>query len=352
MKRRRSRRVMKGVVAVGGGAPVSVQSMTNTHTEDIDATVRQINRLAEIGCQIVRVAVPTERAAAAIREIKRQIPIPLVADIHFSASLAVKAIKSGADCVRINPGNLRNWTDVRKVVRAAKEAGVSMRVGVNSGSIRRRKGLDVAGGKGDMVKLMVDTTLQYCERIEKMGFGQIVVSLKTSDVLSTIACYRAIARKCDYPLHLGVTAAGPPADSAVKSAIGIGSLLADGIGDTIRVSVTGPPEEEVVIGHRILKAVGLEEKGLEVFSCPTCGRCEINLEKIVKAVKKKTAGMKKNLTVAIMGCVVNGPGEAAEADVGIAGGKGFAYLFKKGKKIRRVEEAEIVPVLLEEIARM
>ena len=341
---------------MGGGAPVTVQSMTNTHTEDIDATVRQISALAEMGCDIIRVAVPTVKAARAIREIKGQIDIPVVADIHFSASLAVHAIKSGADCVRINPGNLRDWTEVRKVVRAAKDAGISMRIGVNSGSIRRRKGLEVVSEKKaesqDIVGLMVETTLRYCERIERMGFGEMVLSLKTSDALSTIACYRSIAKKCDYPLHLGVTAAGPPEDSAIKSAIGIGALLADGIGDTIRVSVTGPLEQEVVIGHQILKAVGLEEKGLEVFSCPTCGRCEINLDRIVAEVRRKTAHIKKNLSVAIMGCVVNGPGEAAEADIGIAGGKGFAYLFKKGKKIGRIPESEIVPALLAEIERL
>ncbi len=347
---------MKGDVPVGGSAPVSVQSMTNTHTEDIDATTRQVNGLAELGCHVIRVAVPTVRAARAIRAIKTQIGIPLVADIHFSASLAVHAIKAGADCVRINPGNMRDWADVRKVVRAAKDAGISMRIGVNSGSIRRRKGLEVVSEKKaksqDIVALMVETVLRYCERIERMGFDRMILSLKTSDALSTIACYRSIAKKCDYPLHLGVTAAGPAAESAVKSAIGIGTLLADGIGDTIRVSATGPPEQEVIIGHRILKAVGLEEKGLEVFSCPTCGRCEIDLDGIVDEVRRKTSHIGKNLSVAIMGCVVNGPGEAAEADVGIAGGRGFAYLFRKGRKIRRIPESEIVPALLAEIEKM
>ena len=351
IKRRKSRQVFKGRVPVGGGAPVTVQSMTNTHTEDIDATVRQINTLAELGCHIIRVAVPTEKAADAIAEIKKQISIPLVADIHFSAALALRAIKAGADCVRINPGNMRSLADVRKVVRAADGAGISMRIGVNSGSIRPRKGLSVVKGKS-LPALMVDTVLRYCERIEKMGFGRIILSLKTSDAASTIACYRAVAKRCDYPLHLGVTAAGPQSESIVKSSIAIGSLLADGIGDTIRVSVTGPPETEVVIGHQILRALGLEERGLEVFSCPTCGRCNINLDRIVREVRAKTARVRKNLSVAIMGCVVNGPGEAAEADVGIAGGKGFAWLFKRGVKIRRLREAEIVPALVAEIERM
>jgi len=353
-KRRKSRRVFKGGVPVGGGAPVTVQSMTNTHTEDIDATVRQINNLAELGCHIIRVAAPTERAADAIAEIKKQIGIPLVADVHFSAALALRAIRAGADCIRINPGNMRSLADVRKVVRAADDAGISIRIGVNSGSIRRRKGLDVVKGKSaeDIPALMVDTVLCFCESIEKMGFGRLILSLKTSDAASTIACYRAVAKRCDYPLHLGVTAAGPQSESIVKSSVAIGSLLADGIGDTIRVSVTGPPESEVVIGHQILKALGLEERGLEVFSCPTCGRCYINLDRIVSEVRAKTAHIRKNLSVAIMGCVVNGPGEAAEADVGIAGGKGFAWLFKRGVKIRRLEEAEIVPALVAEIERM
>jgi len=354
-KRRKSRQVFKGSVPVGGGAPVTVQSMTNTHTEDIDATVRQINALAALGCHIVRVAVPTEKAADAIAGIKKQITVPLVADIHFSHALALRAIKAGADCVRINPGNMRSLADVRKVVRAAKDAGISMRIGVNSGSIRRRKGLEVVREKSkqtNLAALMVDTALRYCDSIEKMGFRQIILSLKASDVPATIECYRAAAKRCDYPLHLGLTAAGPHAESIVKSSIAIGSLLADGIGDTIRVSVTGPPRQEVVVGHQILKALGLEERGLEIFSCPTCGRCEINLDRIVAQVRAKTAHIKKNLSVAIMGCVVNGPGEAAEADVGIAGGKGLAFLFKKGVKVRRLAEREIVPALLAEIEKM
>jgi (E)-4-hydroxy-3-methylbut-2-enyl-diphosphate synthase len=354
-KRRKSRQVFKGSVPVGGGAPVTVQSMTSTHTEDIDATVRQVNALAGLGCQIIRVAVPTEKAADAIADIKKQITIPLVADIHFSAALALRSIKAGADCVRINPGNMRSLADVRKVVRAAKNAGISMRIGVNSGSIRQRKGLHVVREKSkqpSLASLMVDTALKYCERIEKMGFRQIILSLKASDVLTTIECYRAAAKRCDYPLHLGVTAAGPYSESVVKSSIAIGSLLADGIGDTVRVSVTGPPQQEVVIGHQILRALGLEERGLEIFSCPTCGRCEINLDRIVAEVRARTAHIKKNISVAIMGCVVNGPGEAAEADVGIAGGKGFAFLFKKGVKIRRLTERKIVPALLAEIEKM
>jgi (E)-4-hydroxy-3-methylbut-2-enyl-diphosphate synthase len=356
--KRKSRKVFKGGVPVGGGASVTVQSMTNTHTEDIDATVGQINSLARMGCQIIRVAAPTEKAADAIAEIKRQISIPLVADIHFSGALAVRAIKAGADCVRINPGNMRDWRDVRKVVRAAAEAGISLRLGVNSGSIRERRGMSIVrkqkrGAEGEgLAALMVDTVLRYCERIEKMGFNRLVLSLKASDVPTTIECYRSIAKKCDYPLHLGLTAAGPYSESVVKSSVAIGSLLADGIGDTIRVSVTGPPESEVIIGHQILKALGLEERGLEVFSCPTCGRCDINLDRIVRAVRAKTAHIKKNVSVAIMGCVVNGPGEAAEADIGIAGGKGFAYLFKKGVKVRRLDEAEIVPALVAEIEKM
>jgi len=350
-KRRKTRKIFIGNVPVGGGSPVTVQSMTKTHTDDVSATVKQTRQLAKAGCHIIRVAVPDRKAARAIAEIRPRITIPLVADIHFSAALALEAIRAGCDAVRINPGNMRNWRDVRKVVNAAAKAHISIRIGVNSGSIRARRGWDVAAGKrkSDLATLMVDTTLRYCERIEKYGFRDIKLSLKTPDIHSTMECYRRVAKRCDYPLHLGLTAAGPKEDSAVKSAIAIGGLLSEGIGDTIRVSSTGRPHDEVKIGHQILRAVGLEKRGLTVISCPTCGRCEVDLPRIVREIKRKTAHIERDITIAVMGCIVNGPGEAAEADIGVACGKGFAYLFKNGKKLRRITPARIVPALMDYI---
>ncbi|MFH1732488.1 MAG: flavodoxin-dependent (E)-4-hydroxy-3-methylbut-2-enyl-diphosphate synthase [Planctomycetota bacterium] len=351
MERRKTRAVFKGRVQVGGGAPVSVQSMTTTHTEDVAGTVRQIHELDEAGCDIIRVAIPTMNAARAIAEIKKQICIPLVADIHFDHRLALESIKQGADCVRINPGNMRSEDDVAEVVGAAKDAGISMRVGVNSGSIRPRAGMEVRG-TDDLAGLMVEAALRHCEFIESLGFGDVILSLKASDVPATIAANRAVAARCDYPIHLGVTAAGPLEVATVKSAVGIGGLLAEGIGDTIRVSLTGPPIGEVRLGHEILRAVGLEEAGLEIISCPTCGRCDIDLAALVEEVRARLPPSDSPLRIAIMGCVVNGPGEAAEADVGIAGGKGFGFLFRGGRKLRKVPESELADALLDEIAVM
>lgn len=348
MERRQARTVWKGNVQVGGGAPVSVQSMTKTHTEDVDATVRQVRELEELGCQIIRVAVPTIESAKSIGAIKRQIKIPLVADIHFDHRLALESISRGADCVRINPGNMRSREAVAEVVRAAKAAGVSIRVGVNSGSIRPRGGEQPAE-KPDLAALMVEAALEHCQFIESLDFRDIVVSLKASDVPTTIAAYRAIAARCDYPLHLGVTAAGPAESAIIKSAIGIGSLLADGIGDTIRVSLTGPPHDEVRVGHEILRALALEPAGVEFVSCPTCGRCEIDLVRLVDEVKRRMPKTARSLTVAVMGCVVNGPGEASEADVGVAGGKGFGFIFRGGKQIRKVPEDKLADELIAEI---
>ena len=346
--RRKSRAVLKGKVQVGGGAPVSVQSMTKTHTEDVDATVRQIHELEALGCDVIRVAVPTMAAARAIGEIKKQIRIPLVADIHFDHNLALEAIARGADCVRINPGNMRSRDDVAAVVRAAREAGISIRVGVNSGSIRPRDA-EQPSDQPDLVALMVATVLDHCSFIESLGFGDLILSLKASDVPTTLAAYRAVAVRCDYPLHLGVTAAGPVGPATVKSAVGIGALLAEGIGDTIRVSLTGPPHDEVRLGHGILRALGFERSGVEIISCPTCGRCEIDLVRLVEEVRSRMPATDRPLTVAVMGCVVNGPGEAAEADVGIAGGKGFGFLFRAGRKVRKVPERELADALVQEV---
>ena len=351
IKRHKTRGISLGGVEVGGGAPVSVQSMTTTHTEEIDATIAQIARLQAAGCEIVRVAVPTDAAAAAIGSIKAAIGIPLVADIHFSHRLALRAIEQGADGLRINPGNMRNMEDVREVVLAAGERGIPIRIGVNSGSILKRRGLAVLPDAADLCALMVDTVMGYCDFFESLAFGAIKLSLKASDVPTTMAAYRQVAARCDYPLHVGLTSAGPPDEAVVKSAVAIGGLLSEGIGDTIRVSITGDPVEEVQAGIKILKALELRRPGLRVVSCPTCGRCEIDLVRLVDDVRRRLPKdmLEEDLEIAIMGCVVNGPGEAAMADVGIAGGKGFGYLFEKGELVKKVEEQNIVEELLRHI---
>jgi len=349
--RRETRRILLGDVAIGGGAPVSVQSMTTTRTEDVDATVAQIRQLQDAGCEIIRVAVPTDAAAAALGEIKRRIGIPLVADIHFSHELALAAIRQGVDGLRINPGNMRNMDDVREVVLAAGEGGIPIRIGVNSGSIAKRHGLDVLPQAGDLASVMVDTVLGYCEFFESLGFRAIKLSVKASDVPATMAAYRRLAERCDYPLHLGITAAGPYDEAVVKSAVGIGGLLSEGIGDTIRVSITGPPADEVRVGLKILKCLGLRRPGLRLVSCPTCGRCEIDLVTLVERVRNELPKdvLDEDIEVAIMGCVVNGPGEASMADFGIAGGKGFGFVFEKGRMIKKVPEQGLVEELVRHI---
>lgn len=332
---------------MGGNSPISVQTMTKTHTEDIDATVKQIKALEAAGCNIVRVAVPTIVTAKCLGAIKRQINIPLVADIHFGHHLALEAISQGVDKIRINPGNMKDRKKLEEIIKAAKDKGIPIRIGVNSGSIR-----DV-GIHEELTALMVKTVLQYCEHFESIGFRDIVLSLKASDVPSTLEAYRSIATQCDYPLHLGVTAAGPPSLATIKSAIGIGGLLSEGIGDTLRVSYTGASELEVEAGFDILEALGLyKRRRADLISCPTCGRCEIDLVKIVEQVRHRLPNDKKHLQIAIMGCIVNGPGEAREVDIGIAGGKGFGFLFKKGEKVRKIPEDRMVDELLEEISLM
>ncbi|GJQ49933.1 MAG: 4-hydroxy-3-methylbut-2-en-1-yl diphosphate synthase (flavodoxin) [Candidatus Kuenenia stuttgartiensis] len=332
---------------MGGNSPISVQTMTKTHTEDIDATVKQIKALEAAGCNIVRVAVPTIVTAKCLGAIKRQINIPLVADIHFGHHLALEAISQGVDKIRINPGNMKDRKKLEEIIKAAKDKGIPIRIGVNSGSIR-----DV-GIHDELTALMVRTVLQYCEHFESLGFRDIVLSLKASDVPSTLEAYRSIATQCDYPLHLGVTAAGPPSLATIKSAIGIGGLLSEGIGDTLRVSYTGASELEVEAGFDILEALGLyKRRRADLISCPTCGRCEIDLVKIVEQVRHRLPNDKKHLQIAIMGCIVNGPGEAREVDIGIAGGKGFGFLFKKGEKVRKIPEDRMVDELLEEISLM
>jgi len=344
--RKKTRQISIGSVKVGGNAPISVQSMTKTDTRDIRKTVQQIRKLEEAGCEIVRVAVVDEEAARAITEIKKGIRIPLIADIHFHQHLALKAMESGADGLRINPGNIGGRDRLKAIIIGAKERSIPIRIGVNAGSLEKdllkRFGAATA-------EAMVESGLRTIEWMEDLGFHQIKVSLKASDVPRTVEAYRLFSQKLDYPLHLGITEAGMSSGAVVKSSIGIGLLLNEGIGDTLRVSLTGSPVEEVRVGYEILRALKIRERGVEIISCPTCGRCEMDLTALVKKVEKAVQMITKPLTVAIMGCVVNGPGEAKEADIGIAGGEGVGVLFKKGKVVRKVREKDFDSVLLKEI---
>jgi (E)-4-hydroxy-3-methylbut-2-enyl-diphosphate synthase len=346
--------VCVGDVVIGGDAPVSVQSMTTTHTEDAASTLAQIRELWALGCEIVRCAVPTRSSVDGFRAIAAESPIPVIADIHFDHRLALAALEAGADGVRVNPGNMRDRKGLREVYRRARDAGAKVRIGVNSGSIRPRDGLEVKEGEGgELAELMVRAALDYCREAEAESLGNIVLSLKASDVPTTISAYRLAAGLCDYPFHVGVTAAGPPDVSLVKSAVGIGTLLAEGIGDTIRVSMTGPPQEEVRAGRAILEALELREPtGAEIISCPTCARCEIDLSELVAEVRARLAGKAGGLKVAVMGCIVNGPGEAAESDVGVAGGRDFGYVFVKGRKVRKAPAGELADALVEEIEKL
>jgi len=376
MNRRKTRKIKVGNLFIGGNSPISVQSMTNTDTRDIKSTINQIKRLERVGCEIVRLAVPNMEAARAIGEIKRKVHIPLVADIHFDYRLAMEVIARGVDKIRINPGNIGSQERVEAIAKAARKAKISIRVGVNAGSLKLpspdrtlRTEFDESDishrGKLSKAKKMVALALQYVRILEKQNFYQIVISLKASDVPTAIQAYRLISEKTDYPLHLGITEAGTEFSGSIKSALGIGVLLSEGIGDTIRVSLTASPEEEVRVGYEILKALKLRSFGPEIISCPTCSRCQIDLIKIANEVERRLqpifqqrsliAGSEPSrlypLKVAIMGCVVNGPGEAREADVGIAGGKGVGLLFRRGKVIRKVKEEEMINVLLGEIEK-
>jgi len=349
MERRSTRQISIGSVRIGGGAPISVQSMTKTDTRDIEKTARQIRLLEEAGCEIIRVAVVDEEAARAITEIKKRIRIPLIADIHFHSHLALKAVESGADGLRINPGNIGGRDRLRPLVAAAKNRSVAIRIGVNSGSLE--KDLLKRFG-GPTPEAMVSSALRTIEWMEDLGFHLMKVSLKASDVLRTVEAYRLFSKQSDYPLHLGVTEAGKGSAAIVKSSIGIGLLLSEGIGDTLRVSLTGDPVEEVRVGYGILRALDIRKRGVEIVSCPTCGRCEIDLTRLVEKVERGVKKIFTPLTVAMMGCVVNGPGEAKEADIGIAGGRGVGVLFKKGKVVRKLKEKDFVSVLLNEIQEM
>lgn len=349
MERRKTRPVWVGTVQVGGGAPVSVQSMTNTDTKDVATTVDQINQLAQAGCEIVRVAVPDREAANTLHLIKKQIEIPLVADIHFDYRLALTALEKGVDGLRINPGNIGKREKVAEVAAAAKEKGVPIRIGVNAGSLEsdllERYGSPTAAA-------LVESALRHIQLLEKLGFFDIKVSVKASNVPLMLEAYRMLAEKVSYPLHVGVTEAGTLRSGVIKSAVGVGALLAEGIGDTIRVSLTSHPLEEVRVGYEILKSLGLRTRGIELVSCPTCARTRVDLIKIANEVEDRLRGITRPLKVAVMGCVVNGPGEAKEADVGIAGGKGVGLLFRRGRVVRSIPEDELVEELVREVERL
>lgn len=334
---------------MGGDAPIAVQSMTNTDTRDVAATVTQIRELAAAGCEIVRVAVPDAAAAEALQAIRREVGVPLVADIHFDHRLALAALDAGVDGLRINPGNIGGRDKVKAVVRRAAERGVPIRIGVNAGSLDRRI---LARYGGVTAEAMVASAREHIAILEDLGFRDIKVSLKASSVPLTVDAYRLLAREVDYPFHVGVTEAGTLRGGLVKSAVGIGILLAEGIGDTIRVSLTAHPLREVWAAYEILRALGLRRRGVELISCPTCGRCEIDVISIASEVEEKLQHVTAPLKVAVMGCIVNGPGEAREADVGIAGGKGVGLLFRKGQPVRTVPASEMVAVLLEEVERL
>jgi len=347
MHRSRTRPLMVGSVRVGGGSPVSVQSMTNTDTRDAASTVAQINGLASAGCEIVRVAVPDREAALALKAIKRQITLPLIADIHFDYRLALMALESGVDGLRINPGNIGGRNKVQAVVEACRDRKIPLRIGVNAGSLEREL-LEKYGGPS--AEAMVESALGHIQILEELNYREIKVSLKASDVPMMIESYRLMAEKSDYPMHVGVTESGTLRSGTVKSAVGIGALLSMGLGDTIRVSLTGDPVHEVRLGYEILKTLGLRRRGVEFISCPTCGRTQIDIISIANRVEELLDGLEIPLKVAVMGCAVNGPGEARHADVGIAGGKGEGLVFRKGQVVRKVPEDRLVDELMKEIS--
>jgi len=346
LKRRQSRLVKVGNVPIGDGHPIVVQSMTSTDTRDVKGTLEQIARLKEAGCEIVRVAVPDREAALAIGKLKAGTDLPLVADIHFDYRLALLCLEQGVDKLRLNPGNIGDRERVRQVVARARERGVPIRIGVNAGSLER----DLVQKYGrHSPQALVESALRHVAILEAEGFHDIVISLKATDVVVTLEAYKLIAQRTDYPLHVGITEAGTLWAGTIRSAVGIGSLLSLGIGDTIRVSLTADPVEEVRVAYEILKALGLRERGPVLISCPTCGRCEIDLMTLAREVEEKLKGIKAPLKVAVMGCVVNGPGEAADADFGIAGGRGVGLLFRKGQVIKKLPQDQLVPALLAEI---
>ena len=349
MQRKKTRKVKVGSCYIGGDSPVTIQSMTNTDTRDVNATLTQINALYEAGCEIIRCAVPDMKAAEALKEICERSPMPVVADIHFDYKLALAAIENGVSALRINPGNIGSVEKVKAVVEVAKAKNIPIRIGVNSGSLEKeileRDGYPTAKG-------LVESALKHVRILEELEFYDIVISIKSSDVTMMIDAYRLMSESCNYPLHLGVTESGTPFRGTIKSSIGLGTLLAEGIGDTIRVSLTSDPIEEIKVAKEILKALNLRKSGLQFISCPTCGRTQINLIKIAEEVEKKLESINKNIKVAVMGCAVNGPGEAREADIGIAGGRGEGLIFKKGIIVRKVKEEDLIEELMKEIENM
>ncbi|WP_312699073.1 flavodoxin-dependent (E)-4-hydroxy-3-methylbut-2-enyl-diphosphate synthase [Sedimentibacter sp.] len=348
--RRNTSSVMVGDVQIGGDAIIPIQSMTNTFTKDIKSTVNQIHQLEDAGCEIIRVAVADMEDADAIREIKKQIHIPIVADIHFDYRLALKSIENGIDKLRINPGNIGSMERVQKIVEMAKPRNIPIRIGVNAGSVHKeilKKYDGMVTSEG-----MVESALEHVKILEDIDYNNIVVSMKGTDIKMTLDAYRSMAQKRDYPLHLGITHAGTLFEGSIRSAIGVGALLADGIGDTLRISLTDDPREEVKVAREILKSLGLRNFGINYITCPTCGRTKIELIELSKKIQEGLKNVNKPITVAIMGCAVNGPGEARQSDIGIAGGAGEALLFKKGEIIRKIKEEDIVKILLEEIENL
>jgi (E)-4-hydroxy-3-methylbut-2-enyl-diphosphate synthase len=345
--RRISKPIKIGKVTVGGGAPIVVQSMTKTNTADVSSTVRQIKELEDCGCELVRVAVPDAEAAHAIRAIKKNVSIPIIADIHFDHRLALMALESGCDGLRLNPGNISEPEKVKEIAKAAKERSVPIRVGVNAGSLPKPKNPNLS-----IAEQMVEAALEQVRLLEEFDFELIKVSVKAFDVPTTIEAYQSIAQKIPYPLHIGVTESGPPRTGIIRSTVGISTLLYQGIGDTIRVSLSAHPREEVIAAYEILKSLNLRQHGPVLVSCPSCGRAEVDIVKLAGEVEKELLKIDKPIKVAVMGCIVNGPGEAKDADIGIACGKGRAVLFKKGKKIKTIKEKDFIKVLMGEVGRL
>ena len=349
MKRDGTKKINIGGVIIGGGNPVRIQSMCNTRTDDVEGTVSQIERLTEAGCEIIRCTVPDKKAAEAFKEIKKRIRIPLVADIHFDYSLAILSAENGADKIRINPGNIGGEEKLKKVVNACKERDIPIRVGVNSGSLEKEI---IEKNGGVTAEGLVESALDKVRMIEDNDYDNIVISIKSSNVMMCVKAYELVSERTDYPLHVGITEAGTVKSGNIKSAVGLGIILNEGIGDTIRVSLSTDPVEEVKSAKLILKTLGLRKGGPELVSCPTCGRTRINLTDLAEKVENLLAGYEKDIKVAVMGCAVNGPGEAKEADIGVAGGNGEGLLFRKGEIIRKVKEEEILGALKEELDRL
>lgn len=344
--RRKTRIINVGSVAVGGNNPISVQTMAKTDTRDAGTTVRQALYLESVGCEAIRIAVPDMDAAISLGAIKKSVTIPIIADIHFNWKLALEALNQGVDEIRINPGNIGAKWKVREVVSAAKEKAVPIRIGVNAGSLEK----DLLERYGHPTpEAILESAERHIRILQDMDFNDIEVSLKASNVMLTVGAYRFFSGKYDYPLHIGISEAGPPSSGVIKSSVGTGILLSEGIGDTVRISLTAPPEEEIRVAYEILKSLGLRKRGHEIISCPTCGRCRINLQSLAQMVEESLKDIKDPITIAVMGCVVNGPGEAREADFGIAGGKKMGLVFRKGKIIKKVKEENLLAALLDEI---